>query len=37
MDEHQHHEDEHDRPLSGPALRAKALESLLTEKGLGRR
>ncbi len=25
---------EHDRPLSGPALRVKALESLLTEKGL---
>jgi nitrile hydratase len=25
---------EHDRPLSGPALRAKALESLLIEKGL---
>ena len=25
---------EHDRPLSGPALRAKALESLLVEKGL---
>src|SRR3989441_5562277 len=30
-DEHIH---EHDRPLSGPALRAKALESLLVEKGL---
>src|SRR6266487_6811445 len=33
-----HHDDEHarehDRPLSGPALRAKALESLLVEKGL---
>src|SRR5258708_8292070 len=34
-----HHQDddhvgEHDRPLSGPALRAKALESLLVEKGL---
>ena len=33
-----HHGDEHvrehDRPLSGPALRVKALESLLTEKGL---
>src|SRR3989454_9252766 len=25
---------EHERPLSGPALRAKALESLLVEKGL---
>ncbi len=25
---------EHERPLSGPALRVKALESLLTEKGL---
>ena len=35
--EHHHHGDEgheHDRPLSGPALRVKALESLLTEKGL---
>src|SRR5712691_3412130 len=37
---HDHHHDdgehvrEHDRPLSGPALRAKALESLLVEKGL---
>src|SRR5947207_3866868 len=35
---HSHHDDdhvrEHDRPLSGPALRAKALESLLVEKGL---
>ena len=28
------HVREHDRPLSGPALRVKALESLLTEKGL---
>lgn len=32
------HEDDHlrdhERPLSGPALRVKALESLLTEKGL---
>src|SRR5262245_20776835 len=26
--------DEHDRQLSGPALRVRALESLLTEKGL---
>ena len=39
MSEHQHGPDdepirEHDRPLSGPALRVKALESLLTEKGL---
>src|SRR5512134_2648313 len=38
MSEHDHHDDEHvrehDRPLSGPALRAKALESLLVEKGL---
>jgi nitrile hydratase subunit alpha len=25
---------EHDQPLAGPALRVKALESLLTEKGL---
>lgn len=33
--DHEHdHEHEHDRPLSGPALRVKALESLLTEKGL---
>src|SRR5712672_1835279 len=35
---HPHHDDdhvhEHDRPLSGPALRARALESLLVEKGL---
>lgn len=35
---HQHPGDgpvsEHDRPLSGPALRVKALESLLVEKGL---
>jgi nitrile hydratase len=35
---HDHHDDdhirEHDRPLSGPALRVKALESLLTDKGL---
>src|SRR5207247_4372167 len=33
-----HHDDEHarehDLPLSGPALRAKALESLLVEQGL---
>ena len=34
-DPHDHeHSSEHDRPLSGPALRVKALESLLTEKGL---
>jgi nitrile hydratase len=34
-DGHDHdHDREHDRPLSGPALRVKALESLLTEKGL---
>src|SRR5258705_295796 len=35
--DHPHHDDhvhEHDRPLSGPALRAKALESLLVEKRL---
>jgi len=36
--DHHHHDDEHarehDRPLSGPALRVKALESLLVEKGL---
>ena len=38
MSDHHDHDDdrvrEHDRPLSGPALRVKALESLLTEKGL---
>lgn len=38
MSEHHHHDHEHvrehDRPLSGPALRVKALESLLVEKGL---
>ena len=38
MSEHHHHDDDHvpqhDRPLSGPALRVKALESLLVEKGL---
>jgi nitrile hydratase len=38
MSEHHHHDDEHvrehDRPLSGSALRVKALESLLVEKGL---
>src|SRR3972149_824321 len=41
MSDHDHHPQrdeeqasEHDRPLSGPALRARALESLLTEKGL---
>lgn len=34
-DHHDHdHAHEHDRPLSGPALRVKALESLLIEKGL---
>lgn len=34
-DGHDHdHDREHDRPLSGPALRVRALESLLTEKGL---
>ena len=34
---HEHdaeHVREHDKPLSGPALRVKALESLLVEKGL---
>ncbi len=30
----EHHHTEHERPLSGPALRVKALESLLVEKGL---
>jgi len=37
MSDHDHdhdHENAHDRPLSGPALRVKALESLLVEKGL---
>jgi nitrile hydratase len=36
MSEHSHHsqEDQTGQPLSGPALRVKALESLLTEKGL---
>jgi nitrile hydratase len=34
-DPHHHDGDrEHDRPLSGPALRVKALESLLIDKGL---
>ena len=37
-DNHHHHDADpvhpHDQPLSGPALRVKALESLLTEKGL---
>ena len=35
---HEHDDDhvrEHDKPLSGPALRVKALESLLVEKGVG--
>jgi nitrile hydratase len=35
--EHDHDEEhvrEHDKPLSGPALRVKALESLLVDKGL---
>jgi len=37
MSDHHHHDEhvrEHDRPLSGVALRVKALESLLVEKGL---
>ena len=37
MSDHRHdhdHENAHDRPLSGPALRVRALESLLVEKGL---
>jgi nitrile hydratase len=42
MSDHHRHDDDHDhehvhvhdRPLSGPALRVKALESLLVEKGL---
>jgi nitrile hydratase len=33
-DHHEEHVREHDKPLSGPALRVKALESLLVEKGL---
>jgi nitrile hydratase len=33
-DHDEHHVREHDKPLSGPALRVKALESLLVEKGL---
>jgi nitrile hydratase len=34
-DQHEHeHPSEHERPLSGPALRVKALESLLVDKGL---
>jgi nitrile hydratase len=32
--DHEEHSREHDKPLSGPALRVKALESLLVEKGL---
>jgi nitrile hydratase subunit alpha len=36
MNHHHEHEhtSEHERPLSGPALRVKALESLLLDKGL---
>ena len=35
MSDHDHsHDDRHEQPLSGPALRVKALESLLVEKGL---
>src|SRR5688572_17000125 len=35
MSDHDHsHDDRHTKPLSGPALRVKALESLLVEKGL---
>ena len=33
-DHDEEHVRQHDRPLSGPALRVKALESLLVEKGL---
>jgi nitrile hydratase len=33
-DSNEEHVREHDKPLSGPALRVKALESLLVEKGL---
>lgn len=36
MSDHHHHDhdDKHNAPLSGPALRVKALESLLADKGL---
>ena len=34
MSDHHHHDDGHGSTLSGPALRVKALESLLVEKGL---
>lgn len=34
MSDHHHHDDDHGSTLSGPALRVKALESLLVEKGL---
>ncbi len=34
MSDDHSHDDRHDAPLSGPALRVKALESLLVEKGL---
>lgn len=41
MSDHRHHDDEHDhhhphgnRPLTDPELRVKALEQVLTEKGL---
>jgi len=34
MSDDHSHGDRHDAPLSGPALRVKALESLLVEKGL---
>ena len=33
-DHDEEHVREHDKPISGPALRVKALESLLVEKGL---
>jgi len=32
--EHEHEHDHHNRPLSDPELRVKALEQVLTEKGL---
>jgi len=34
MSDHEHDHDEHNAPESGPALRVKALEAVLVEKGL---
>ena len=33
-DDHEHDHDAHNAPESGPALRVKALEAVLVEKGL---